>query len=38
MGLVLRRTGARGEAARAFARYLELKRDASDAEIVRTYL
>jgi predicted Zn-dependent protease len=38
LGLVLRRRGEKSEAMRAFARYLELKPDASDAELVRTYL
>ena len=38
MGLVLRRLGEHGDAARAFARYLELRPDASDAAMVRAYL
>ena len=38
MGLVLRRLGEHGDAARAFGRYLELRPDASDAVMVRAYL
>jgi predicted Zn-dependent protease len=38
LGLVLRRTGAHAESGKAFARYLELKPQAPDAELVRTYL
>lgn len=38
MGMVLRRLGEHADAARAFARYLELKPDASDAAMVRAYL
>lgn len=38
MGIVLRRLGEHGDAARAFVRYLELRPDASDAALVRAYL
>jgi predicted Zn-dependent protease len=38
MGLVLRRQGETTEAARAFARFLELRPGAADAELLRTYL
>ena len=38
MGIVLRRLGQPGEASGAFARYLELRPAAVDAELVRTYL
>jgi predicted Zn-dependent protease len=38
MGLVLRRQGDTAEAARAFARFLELRPGAPDAELLRTYL
>jgi predicted Zn-dependent protease len=38
LGLVLRRQGHRAEAARAFARFLELRPGAPDAELLRTYL
>jgi predicted Zn-dependent protease len=38
LGLVLRRRGENVEAARVFARYLELKPAAPDAELVRAYL
>lgn len=38
MGLVLRQLGEHGDAARAFARYLELAPDAADAAMVRAYL
>lgn len=38
MGIVLRRLGRPGEASAAFARYLELRPAAVDAELVRTYL
>jgi hypothetical protein len=38
MGLVLRGLGRTGEASSAFARYLELRPAAVDAELVRTYL
>jgi predicted Zn-dependent protease len=38
LGTVLRHTGENAEATRAFQRYLELKPDAEDAEIIRSYL
>jgi predicted Zn-dependent protease len=38
LGTVLRQTGDNAEAARAFQRYLELKPDAEDAELIRSYL
>jgi len=38
LGTVLRQTGEVAEATRAFQRYLELKPDAEDAELIRSYL
>jgi predicted Zn-dependent protease len=38
MGLVLRQVGETEDALRAFRRYLELRPDAEDAELVRAYL
>lgn len=38
LGTVLRQTGENAEATRAFQRYLELKPDAEDAEMIRSYL
>jgi predicted Zn-dependent protease len=38
LGLVYRQLGHNAEAAAAFGRYLELKPDAEDADLVRTYL
>jgi regulator of sirC expression with transglutaminase-like and TPR domain len=38
IGLVRRARGDHEEARRAFARYLELKPGAGDAEIIRTYI
>jgi len=38
LGTVLRQTGEDAEATRAFQRYLELKPDAEDAELIRSYL
>jgi predicted Zn-dependent protease len=38
MGVVLRRMGEHGDAARAFTRYLELRPGAADAAMVRSYL
>ena len=38
IGLIQRSRGERAEAARAFARYLELKPAAEDAEMIRTYI
>jgi len=38
LGTVLRQTAENAEATRAFQRYLELKPDAEDAEIIRSYL
>jgi len=38
LGLVHRQLGHNAEAAAAFGRYLELKPDAEDADLVRTYL
>jgi len=38
LGTVLRQTGEDAEATRAFKRYLDLKPDAEDAELIRSYL
>jgi predicted Zn-dependent protease len=38
LGTVLRQMGENAEATRAFQRYLELKPDAEDAELIRSYL
>lgn len=38
LGTVLRQTGDEAEATLAFKRYLELKPDAEDAELIRSYL
>lgn len=38
LGTVLRQAGDSAEATRAFQRYLELKPDAEDAELIRSYL
>ena len=38
LGTVLRQAGDDAEATRAFKRYLELKPDAEDAELIRSYL
>jgi len=38
LGTVLRQTGEDAAATRAFQRYLELKPDAEDAELIRSYL
>jgi predicted Zn-dependent protease len=38
LGTVLRQTGENAEATREFQRYLELKPDAEDAEMIRSYL
>jgi len=38
LGTVLRQTGEDAEATRAFQRFLELKPDAEDAELIRSYL
>jgi predicted Zn-dependent protease len=38
LGTVLRQTGEKAEATRAFQRYLELKPEAEDAELIRSYL
>jgi Flp pilus assembly protein TadD len=38
LGTMLRQAGDSAEAMRAFRRYLELKPDAEDAELIRSYV